>query len=87
MKPVMQSSWLYINDSGDFIKKIKNTGTIPQDSILVTADVVGLYPSIPHEAGLKALEIAFNNHTNNKVLTEHLVKMAKFVQQEQLFQI
>ena len=29
MKPVMQSSWLYINDSGDFIKKIKNTGTIP----------------------------------------------------------
>ena len=24
------------------------------DSILVTADVVGLYPSIPHEAGLKA---------------------------------
>ena len=54
---------------------------------MVTADVVGLYPSIPHEAGLKALEIAFNNHTNNKVLTEHLVKMAKFVQQEQLFQI
>ena len=29
MKPVMQSSWLYIKDSGDFIKKIKNTGTIP----------------------------------------------------------
>ena len=54
---------------------------------MVTADVVGLYPSIPHEAGLKALEKAFNNHTNNKVLTEPLVKMAKFVQQKQLFRI
>ena len=29
LKPVMQSSRSYIKDSGDFIKKIKNTGTIP----------------------------------------------------------
>ena len=40
---------------GAFIKKIKNIGAIPQDSILVMAYVVGLYPSIPHEVGLKAL--------------------------------
>ena len=31
-------------------------GKIPQDSILVTADVVGLYSSIPHNSGLKALK-------------------------------
>ena len=79
LKPVMQSSRSYIKDSGDFIKKIKNIGTIPKDSILVTADVVGLYPSIPHEAGLKALEKAFNSRTNKKVSTEDLVKMVKFV--------
>ena len=41
LKPVMQSSQSYIKDSGDFIKKIKNIGAIPKDSILVTADVVG----------------------------------------------
>ena len=29
LKPVMQSSLLYIKDSGDFIKKIKNIGAIP----------------------------------------------------------
>ena len=86
LKPVMQSSRSYIKDSGDFIKKIKNIGTIPKDSILVTADVVGLYPSIPHEAGLKALEKALNSRTNKKVSTEHLVKMAKFVLKNNYFE-
>ena len=79
LKPVMQSSRSYIKDSGDFIKKIKNIGAILKDSILVTADVVGLYPSIPYQAGRKALEKALNNRTNKKVSTEDLVKMAKFV--------
>ena len=86
LKPVMQSSRSYIKDSGDFIKKIKNVGTIPKDSILVTADVVGLYPSIFHEAGLKALEKALNNRTNKKVSTEDLVKMAKFVLKNNYFE-
>ena len=40
----------------DFFNKVQNMGKIPQDSILVTADVVGLYPSIPHNAGLDALK-------------------------------
>ena len=86
LKPVMQSSRSYIKDSGDFIKKIKNIGTIPKESILVTADVVGLYPSIPHDAGLKALEKALNNRTNKKVSTEDLVKMAKFVLKNNYFE-
>ena len=47
---------------GDFMKKIKNNSTIPNDSILVTADVVRLYSIILHEAGFKALEKALNNH-------------------------
>ena len=58
-----------MKDLDDFIKKIMNIGAIPKDSNLVTADVVGLYPSIPHEARLKALEKALNNGTNKKVST------------------
>ena len=82
----MQSSRSNIKDSGDFIKKIKNISTIPMDSILFTADVVGLYPSIPHKAGLKALEKALNNSTNKKVSTEDLVKMAEFVLKNNYFE-
>ena len=79
MKPVRQSSRSYIHDSGDFIKKTKNIGTTPTDSILVTADIVGLYPNIPHVERLKALQKALNNCANKKVSTEDLVKMTKFV--------
>ena len=54
LKPVMQTSWYYIKDSEDFIEKIKKTSNTPDGANLVTADVVGLYLSIPHELGLKA---------------------------------
>ena len=57
LKPIMQKSWSYMKDSADFIRKIKNLFDIPEGAILVT-DVVGLYPSIPHQAGLEALKEA-----------------------------
>ena len=46
----------------------------------------GLDPSIPHKAGLNALEKALNNRTNKKVSTEDLVKMAKFVLKNNYFE-
>ena len=39
-----QTVWSYSKGSGDFIKKIRNLGWVPENAILVTADVVGLYP-------------------------------------------
>ena len=43
------------------------------------ANVVGLYPSIPHNAGLKALKDALDCRQNKKIPTDMLVKMAEFV--------
>ena len=65
LKPIMQKGWSYIKDSGDFINKTKNLSIIPDNAILVTADVVGLYPSIPHEAGLRALREALDKQDKN----------------------
>ena len=48
LKPVMQSSKSNIKDSGDF--KIKDIHYIPSNAILVTADEVGLYHSVPHDS-------------------------------------
>ena len=75
----MQEGWSYIKDTEDFLKKVQNMGKTPEDSILVTADVVGLYPSIPHNAGLKALKDALDCRQNKKIPTDMLVKMAEFV--------
>ena len=82
----MQRSWSYIKDSGDFIEKIKRIGNIPDDAVSVTADVVGLYPSTPHELGLKALEEALGKRDSIQISTSYLVKMAKFVLQNNYFE-
>ena len=51
----MQTSKSYVKDSGDLKRKTKRVQSIPGNGILVRADVVGLYPFIPHELALKAL--------------------------------
>ena len=86
LKPVMKNSWSYLKDSGDFVKKMKNISSIPEDTILVTANVVGLYPSIPHTAGLVALREALDNREVKKIPTEDLVKMAEFVLKNNYFE-
>ena len=48
--------WSYIRDSQDFINKLRKLEKIPDNAILVTVDVVGLYPSIPHNVGLRSLK-------------------------------
>ena len=55
LKKVIQKGWSYMKDFGYFIKKISNLHSIPENAILLTADMVGLYPSTPHHVGLTAL--------------------------------
>ena len=86
LKPIMQKGKSYIKDSGDFMNKVKSIENIPEGSILVTADVVGLYPSIPHEAGLNALRETLESRENKFIKTEDLIKMASFVLKNNIFE-
>ena len=86
LKPIMQKGKSYIRDSGDFIGKIKILTSIPSGSLLVTADVVWLYPNIPHDLGLKALREALAKRENKSVATDELVKMAEFVLKNNYFE-
>ena len=55
LQPIMKSSTSYIKSTNDFLSKHKNLKKVPDNTMLVTADVVGLYPSIPHNEGLEVL--------------------------------
>ena len=57
----------------------------PDGTILVTADVVRLYPSTPHEAGLRALKKALDNRKSKTIITEDLLKMTEFVLENNYF--
>ena len=58
LKPVMQKGLSYIRETQHFLEKIKTIGGVPENAILVTTDEVDLYPNIPHQADLKALQEA-----------------------------
>ena len=79
LKPIMQQSETYLRDSSDFLEKIRALGPLPEEAILVTADVVALYPSIPHNEGLTAVREALDRRTDKSISTDFLVEMAEFV--------
>ena len=64
----MQSSWSYIKDLGDFLRKIKQVKNVQANSIFVTADNIGPYPNTAHELGLKALEEALKKKSLSRSL-------------------
>ena len=82
----MKQGESYIRDTGDFLAKLKAAGDVPQGAILLTADVVGLYLSIPHSEGLDILKRQYENNPNKKVYTEDIGKMADFVLKNNLFE-
>ena len=75
----MQNGWSYIRNSNDFINKINNLKNILSNSILLTTDVVGLYPSISHESGLNAIKETLENKARKSVRTSDILKMLEFV--------
>ena len=83
----MQRGWLYINHSANFIKKTWNLGSIPKKDVLVMANVVGVYPGIPHKAGLKkALREVLDKRKEHTILTNELIRMTEFVLKNNHFQ-
>ena len=76
----------YIKDTSDFLRKLKGLGKVPENAILVTADVVGLYPSIPHEDGLEALYTKLEEQEDKRIATEDILQMAKFVLKNNFFE-
>ena len=82
----MKQGESYIRETGDFLAKLKAAVEASKGAILVTADVVELYPSIPHSEGLDILKKQYEDYPNKKVSTEDIGKMADFVLKNNLFE-
>ena len=87
LQPVMKGGKSYVKDTNHFLEKLKELGKVPPNAILVTADVVGLCPSIPRNAGLKALHEKLEERNDKSVPTADLVNMADFVLKNNYFEL
>ena len=79
LKPVMREGMSYIKDSNNFFHKTRDLKDIPNGGLLVTADAIGLHPSIPHGAGLQGPKEVLECKKDKKISTNDLVKVAAFV--------
>ena len=73
LKPLAQKVKSYIKDTNDFLRKLSNLPSLPEDVILYTIDVVGLYPNIQHEGGLAAIKEALDKRDGKSISTETLM--------------
>ena len=61
------------------MKKLSNLPVLPDNVILCTIDVVGLYPNIPHEEGLAAIKEALDKREDKSISTESILELAECV--------
>ena len=60
---------------------------LPEGAILVSNDVVGLYPNIPHNEVLKAIRKILNTRRNPEILTDDIVDLAELVLKRNSFEL
>ena len=68
-----------VSKTNHFLALLGKLGDIPDNALLCTADVVGLYPHIPHSEGLEAMHRALHARQNPSVSMESLVKLGRLV--------
>ena len=80
----MQNDWSYVNN---FKNKIKKLGKLSGNITLVTANVVALFSSIPHEDGLETLRERLVQSEVLKLPVNNIATMAEFVLKNNIFEI
>ena len=77
---------LYIKDTNDFwISFVLYQNYIPDNILLYTVDVVGLYPNIPHEEGLSALRKRWDNRMEKFISSDTLSDLAEIILKNNIF--
>ena len=77
LKPLSESLPSFFKDSNDFINKLEDLnakGPFPEGSLLVSWDVVSMFPNIDNDIGISAVRRALNSRSVNIPSTDCLVE-------------
>ena len=79
VQPLAQKVKSYNKDTNHFLIKLKSLGKLPQDAILCTIDVFGLYPNIPHSEGLTSLGRFLELRDKKEISSDIVAELAEIV--------
>ena len=86
LKPSAQIAKSYIKHTNDCLRKIASLPPLPDDIILCTIGVVGLYPNILHDEGLIALRKSLESREDKTISTDSLMDLAECVLKNNIFE-
>ena len=70
-----------------FKERFWKLGSVRQNALLVTADMVELYLGIPYQDGLEALLNKFDQQKDKIIPTKYLHEMAQFALKHKYFEV
>jgi hypothetical protein len=79
IQPLARAVPSYLQDTTHFLRNLAQVTSVPAGSLLVTADVTSLYPSIPHADGLNALRVTLDTRSVQQPPTDTLIELATMV--------
>ena len=85
LQPLAQAVKSYIQDTNEFLKKLRSLPKFRGRIILCNMDVVGLYANIPHEEGLSALRKRLESWKEKYVPTDTIIDLAEIVLKINIF--
>ena len=86
LKPIAMKVKSYIEDTNYFLTKLRDLPDLPEESIICTIDVGGLYSSMPKEEGLRILRNILEKRSNKNVSSDTLIELAGLVLQNNYFE-
>ena len=75
-----------LEDTRDFLCGINEIDNIPDDAIVVSFDVVGLYPNIAHEEGIETIRDYLEPRTDNTVSSNSLSDLGSIILKNNYFE-
>ena len=85
LKTLSQKVKSFIKDTNNFLKRLNELWDLPDDFILCTIHVVGLYPNIPHKEGLEAIRKALDKREDQTISTDSLILLAECILKNNVF--
>jgi hypothetical protein len=79
----------YLEDTPDFLRyleTINEKGLLPQEALLATFDVIGLFTNIPHIDGTETVHEALEERSQKEVPTEFLIRLLELILENNIFE-
>ena len=85
LQPLAQAVTSYDKDTSNFLNKLRSLPKLPDNILLCTVDVLGLYPVVPHKEGQSAVRNWLDDRMEKYTSSDMPYDLAEVVRKNNIF--